>query len=73
MPFGPGTPLNIALTGAAGQISYSFLPHLLDGSIFGDDQLINIFLLEIPSSMKLLEGVRMELEDCAFKNLNSIF
>lgn len=70
MPFQIGQPLKIALTGAAGQISYSLLPFLLDGSIFGSDRMINISLLEIPKAMEVLEGVKMELEDCSFSNLN---
>ena len=56
----------IALTGAAGQIGYSLLPRIADGDIFGPDTPVALLLLEIPPALPVLEGVKMELEDCAF-------
>ena len=58
-------PLHIAVTGAAGQISYSLLFRLAAGHSFGKDQPIVLHLLEVPSAMPALEGVVMELNDCA--------
>lgn len=59
------TPVHIAVTGAAGQISYSLLFRLVAGSLLGPDQPIVLHLLEIPSAMNTLKGVVMELKDCA--------
>jgi len=54
------------ITGSAGQIAYSLIPRLLDGSVFGPDQPIKLGLLDIPPSEKMLGGVVMEIEDLAF-------
>lgn len=59
------TPVHIAVTGAAGQISYSLLFRLASGSLLGPDQPIVLHLLEIPAAMSSLRGVVMELQDCA--------
>lgn len=61
-------PLRVAVTGAAGQISYSLLFRIASGAMFGSDQPVVLQLLEIPheKAMKALEGVAMELDDCAF-------
>ncbi|MGZ8239172.1 MAG: lactate/malate family dehydrogenase, partial [Methylobacter sp.] len=59
------TPVHIAVTGAAGQISYSLLFRLAAGALLGPDQPIILHLLEIPPAMASLEGVVMELSDCA--------
>jgi malate dehydrogenase len=59
------TPIHIAVTGAAGQISYSLLFRLASGSLLGPDQPIVLHLLEVPAAMGSLEGVVMELKDCA--------
>ncbi|MGZ8190780.1 MAG: malate dehydrogenase [Methylococcaceae bacterium] len=59
------TPVHIAVTGAAGQISYSLLFRLAAGSLLGPDQPIVLHLLEITPAMAALEGVVMELNDCA--------
>lgn len=59
------TPIHIAVTGAAGQISYSLLFRLAAGSLLGEDQPIVLHLLEIPPAMDALRGVVMELSDCA--------
>ena len=55
----------IAVTGAAGQIGYSILPRLAQGAVFGADVPVALQLLEIPPALGALDGVRMELEDCA--------
>ena len=59
------TPIHIAVTGAAGQISYSLLFRLASGSLFGADKPIVLHLLEITPAMAALQGVVMELKDCA--------
>jgi malate dehydrogenase len=66
------TPVRISVTGAAGQISYSLLFRLAAGGLLGADQPIILKLLEIPPAMGALEGVVMELKDCAFPLLHGI-
>lgn len=66
------TPLRVAVTGAAGQISYSLLFRIASGAMFGDDQPVHLNLIEIEPAMKALEGVVMELDDCAFPLLKSV-
>ncbi len=66
------TPKHIAVTGAAGQICYSILFRLAAGDLLGKDQPIVLHLLEIPQAMGALEGVVMELSDCAFPLLHRI-
>ncbi|GAB2755221.1 malate dehydrogenase [Nocardioides salsibiostraticola] len=65
------TPLKIAVTGAAGQIGYSLLFRLASGSLLGDRP-IELRLLEITPALKALEGVVMELDDCAFPTLAGV-
>jgi malate dehydrogenase len=65
------TPLKVAVTGAAGQIGYSLLFRLASGSLLGDRP-IELRLLEITPALKALEGVVMELDDCAFPNLAGV-
>lgn len=65
------TPLKVAVTGAAGQIGYSLLFRIASGAIAGDRP-IELRLLEIEPALKALEGVVMELDDCAFPNLAGI-
>ena len=65
------TPLKIAVTGAAGQICYSLLFRIASGSLLGDRP-VELRLLEITPALKALEGVVMELDDCAFPNLTNI-
>ena len=60
------SPVKVAVTGAAGQIGYSLLFRIASGSMFGPDQPVELELIEIPQAIKALEGVVMELEDCAF-------
>jgi malate dehydrogenase len=66
------SPLKIAVTGAAGQIGYSLLFRIASGSMLGPDQPLELRLIEIPSAMQALEGVVMELADCAFPLVTSI-
>jgi malate dehydrogenase len=66
------SPIKIAVTGAAGQIGYSLLPRIASGAIFGSDQPIEMHLIEIPPAFKALEGVVMELHDCAFPLLHNV-
>ncbi|WP_340123277.1 malate dehydrogenase [Methylobacter svalbardensis] len=66
------TPVHIAVTGAAGQISYSLLFRLAAGALLGPDQPVVLHLLEIPQAMSALQGVVMELKDCAFPLLHRI-
>ena len=56
----------VTITGAAGQISYSLLFRIASGQMLGPQQPVELSLLEIPQAMKALEGVAMELNDCAF-------
>ena len=60
------TPVRVAVTGAAGQISYSLLFRIASGQMLGPDQPVIFQLLEITPAMKALEGVVMEIDDCAF-------
>jgi malate dehydrogenase len=66
------TPLKVAVTGAAGQIGYSLLFRLASGSLLGPDRPIELRLLEIEPALKALEGVVMELDDCAFPLLAGV-
>ena len=65
-------PVDIAVTGAAGQISYSLLFRLASGELLGADQPINLHLLEITPVLPALEGVVMELHDCAYPLLRKV-
>jgi malate dehydrogenase len=66
------SPVKVAVTGAAGQIGYSLLFRIASGSMFGPDQPVELQLIEIPQALQALEGVVMELEDCAFPILQKI-
>ncbi|NHW46769.1 malate dehydrogenase [Paenarthrobacter sp. MSM-2-10-13] len=66
------TPIKIAVTGAAGQIGYSLLFRIASGALFGPDTQVQLRLLEITPALKALEGVVMELDDCAFPTLDSV-
>ena len=65
-------PVRVAVTGAAGQIGYSLLFRIASGELLGPDQPIVLRLLEIEPGMKALEGVVMELNDCAFPTLAGV-
>lgn len=68
------SPIRVAVTGAAGQIGYSLLFRIASGQMFGPNQRVILQLLEIPAEgpMKALNGVAMELDDCAFPLLDQI-
>ena len=66
------TPVKIAVTGAAGQIGYSLLFRIASGSMLGHDQPLELRLLEITPALRGLEGVVMELDDCAFPLLSKV-
>ena len=65
-------PVHVAVTGAAGQISYSLLFRIAAGEMLGKDQPVILQLLEITPALKALDGVAMELDDCAFPLLQGI-
>ena len=65
-------PVKVAVTGAAGQIGYSLLFRIASGSLFGPDTPVELRLLEITPALKALEGVVMELDDCAFPTLAGV-
>jgi malate dehydrogenase len=66
------SPVKVAVTGAAGQIGYSLLFRLASGDLLGKDTPIELRLLEIPPALKTLEGVVMEIDDCAFSTLAGV-
>jgi malate dehydrogenase len=65
-------PLNVAITGAAGQIGYALAFRIASGQMLGADQPINLHLLEITPALPGLNGIVMELNDCAFPTLNRV-
>ena len=65
-------PIRVAVTGAAGQIGYALLPRIASGQMFGTDQPVALNLIEIDPGMAALEGVCMELDDCAFPLLTDV-
>jgi malate dehydrogenase len=65
-------PIKVAVTGAAGQIGYSLLIRIASGGMLGPDQPIDLHLIEIEPALGALQGVVMELQDCAFPLLNKI-
>jgi len=66
------TPVNVAITGAAGQIGYALAFRIASGQMLGPDQPVNLHLLEITPALGALQGVVMELSDCAFPTLHKI-
>ena len=64
--------VNVAITGAAGQIGYALAFRVASGQMLGPDQPVNLHLLEITPALAALNGVVMELNDCAFPTLNRI-
>ena len=66
------SPVNVAITGAAGQIGYALAFRVASGAMLGPDTPINLHLLEITPALPALQGVVMELNDCAFPTLNKI-
>jgi malate dehydrogenase len=65
-------PVRVTVTGAAGQIGYALLFRIASGAMLGDDQPVILKLLDITPALEALEGVRMELEDCAFPLLAGV-
>jgi len=63
---------NVVVTGGAGQIAYALLFRIANGDLLGKEQSINLHILDIPEALPALEGVRMELEDCAFPLLHEV-
>jgi malate dehydrogenase len=66
------TPLRVAVTGAAGQIGYSLLFRIASGALFGSNQPVILHLIEIEPVLPALNGVVMELQDCAFPLLKGV-
>ncbi|OKL53730.1 malate dehydrogenase [Bowdeniella nasicola] len=66
------TPVNVTVTGAAGQIGYALLFRIASGALLGPDVPVKLRLLEIPQAVKAAEGTAMELDDCAFPLLKGI-
>jgi malate dehydrogenase len=66
------TPVNVTVTGAAGQIGYALLFRIASGHLLGPDVPVKLRLLEIPQAVKAAEGTAMELDDCAFPLLKGI-
>lgn len=66
------SPVRVAVTGAAGQIGYSLLFRIASGAMLGPDTPVSLQLLEITPALGALEGVRMELDDCAFPLLSEV-
>jgi malate dehydrogenase len=65
-------PVNVTITGAAGQIGYALAFRVASGQLFGADQPVNLHLLEITPALPGLQGVVMEINDCAFPTLNKV-
>ena len=68
----PDSTVHVAVTGAAGQIGYALLFRIASGQAFGPDTRVALQLLELEAALPALEGVRMELEDCAFPLLDEV-
>ena len=68
----PDSPVRVAVTGAAGQIGYALLFRIASGQMFGSETPVRLQLLELPAALPALDGVRMELDDCAFPLLESV-
>ena len=65
-------PIKVAVTGAAGQIGYALLFRIASGQMFGPNQPVSLHLIEIPQALEALNGVVMELEECAFPLLQDV-
>jgi malate dehydrogenase len=68
----PDSPVRVAVTGAAGQIGYALLFRIASGQAFGPDTPVRLQLLELEAALPALDGVRMELDDCAFPLLDGV-
>jgi malate dehydrogenase len=65
-------PIRVAVTGGAGQIAYSLLFRIASGEVFGPEQPVILQVIEIPEAMGALQGVKMELDDCAYPLLHGV-
>src|ERR1700733_14062204 len=65
-------PVTVTITGAAGNIGYALAFRVASGQMLGVDQPVNLNLLEIPAASAAVQGVVMELNDCAFPTLNKV-
>jgi malate dehydrogenase len=65
-------PVTVTITGAAGNIGYALAFRVASGQMLGPDQPVNLHLLEIPAAQAAVQGVLMELNDCAFPTLNTV-
>jgi malate dehydrogenase len=68
----PASPVTVAITGAAGQIGYALVFRIASGAAFGPEVPVRLRLLELEAALPALEGVRLELEDCAFPLLEEV-
>jgi malate dehydrogenase len=68
----PDSPVRVAVTGAAGQIGYALLFRIASGQMFGSETPVRLQLLELEAALPALDGVRMELDDCAFPLLDGV-
>lgn len=66
------SPITVTVTGGAGQVAYSLLFRIANGELFGNDQPVNLIIKEVPQFVGTLEGVKMELDDCAFPLLKEV-
>lgn len=66
-------PIRVLITGAAGQIAYSLILQVAKGDVFGSSQPVILHLLDITPMMGVLEGVVMEIEDCALPLVKSMY
>ncbi len=66
------SPIRVAVTGSAGQIGYALVFRLASGAVFGPDQPVILHLIEIPPVLPALDGIEMELDDCAFPTLAGV-
>lgn len=64
--------LKVCITGAAGQIGYSFIPLLLVGTVFGPETFIELTLIDIAINDQALKGIILEIEDCAYPQCKSV-
>ncbi len=64
--------IRVAVTGAAGQIGYSLIFRIASGEVFGPNQPVIMHLVEIPPAMGALDGIHMELDDCAYRTLAGV-
>ena len=65
-------PIRVAVTGSAGQIGYALIFRIASGEVFGPDQPVILHLVEVPKVLPALDGVHMELDDCAFPTLHGV-